>query len=267
MNTSHADLLPSGGLCNPTYEEFPMTMQVGMVASDGVLLASDKQWVESSAFNHSFLSVKMGMNAAGTVAVACARSMELSVEIGQRILHELTPGDWESPQLRIEEIAREVLRGAEDPARRDAQCLIVSRLPSPRLYRLWTGRVNGAHGMPHCRQVENKAVTGDTMNAGVYWLERCYRSDRTMAELAPLAAQVIVSSAILNPAGIGGMHMLFCGPEAIEQMSDEQARALEAAALARDGKVAAMLGGKAGGPYQRDFPTAARGRKTRPRPA
>jgi hypothetical protein len=58
-------------------EEIPMTMQVGMVGTDGLLIASDTQWTKNRELvRHSIDSTKFNINHDCGIAISRARSME-----------------------------------------------------------------------------------------------------------------------------------------------------------------------------------------------
>jgi len=78
-------------------EEFPMTMQVGMVGTDGVILASDTKWTDTRELRHTFGSSKIKLTADRRVAITCARNMETSCRMAEWILAELSDEQRKNP--------------------------------------------------------------------------------------------------------------------------------------------------------------------------
>jgi hypothetical protein len=221
-------------------------MQIAMVGTDGIVLASDTKWAYGGDIRHTSGSSKIHVNDAGTLAVSFARSMEYAEAVALQIIREMTTAqDWERPILRLEEIAQALIDKDDDPARlrRDAQCLVISRLPEPCLHFIFVGTINSAPWRACCRRVDDKAVAGDQVNAAVYWSERFY-SKYAVAVLSELAAQVVVSAASLNPAGIGGLEMVVCRNDGIARLPETECAAMEQRARDRE---AAFSGGIAVG--------------------
>ena len=67
-----------------------MTMQIGMVGIDGVLLASDTRWMNTGDVRQTSHSSKMRFNHARTVAITCARNMENALRISDNIIADLS---------------------------------------------------------------------------------------------------------------------------------------------------------------------------------
>jgi hypothetical protein len=170
-----------------------MTMQVGMVGSDGIVLGSDTKWMVTESVRHTFNSPKIKVDYARGVAIACARNMETSTLIADRILAKLEDKDLEYPHIPMESIARKAVKRG---ARNDVQLLIALSGQAPRLFQLTPGSVGGVKGFV-CRTMNSTAVTGDDVNAAVFWLERYYER-RPIRSLVPLAAHVVVSASKLN---------------------------------------------------------------------
>jgi hypothetical protein len=227
----------------PIQEEFQMTMQVGMVGTDGIILASDTKWMYTGTVRQTSSSSKIRINDKRTVAIACARNMENSVSIADNIIAELKDDkDWEYLILPIEAIARQVLSLPGDPAseRNDAQCLIVSRSPNLQLFFLQIAVVNRQAGTPLCQKVKDKAVAGDNVNAAVFWSERFYKPT-PIRTLAPLASHLIVAASKLNPAAIGGLEIVLCDNSGLHRLSDESVWKLDSKANELDKNLEASL--------------------------
>jgi hypothetical protein len=65
-------------------QEIPMTIQIGMVGTDGILIARDTKWTAEplligrnwAAGRHGFNSSKIKISPERHIAVSCARNME-----------------------------------------------------------------------------------------------------------------------------------------------------------------------------------------------
>jgi 20S proteasome alpha/beta subunit len=107
-----------------------MTMQIGMVGTDGIVLASDQKWTqEYEDIRQSWGASKIGLDKTGNVAIGCAKDMRKSVAIARSILAELDSSHWENPISKIEEIANGKL-SRHSPF--EAECLIGMAYPTPR---------------------------------------------------------------------------------------------------------------------------------------
>jgi hypothetical protein len=215
-------------------EEFPMTMQVGMVGEDGVLIASDTRWMntprlvnEWSGSRHTFNSSKIIVDHERGIAISCARNMETARHVADGIVAGLKDEqDWINPILPIEEIGRKVLLSAGE--RREVQCLIAFTAPTPRLFLFQFGLVNGEWG-PLCQKMDGSAFAGDNVNPAIFWAERYYKAE-PIRTLVPLAAHTIVSAGTLNPTAISGVEIVLCDASGIHRVSEDSLRQLESKA-------------------------------------
>src|ERR1035437_5124768 len=95
-------------------EDLPMTMQVAMVGTDGIVLASDTKWAIAQRrgnleSRHTSLSTKITVNDQCTVAISCAKHMETASAIADAIIKELSDKDWECPIGPMQTIGQRVL--------------------------------------------------------------------------------------------------------------------------------------------------------------
>jgi hypothetical protein len=211
-------------------EEFPMTMQVGMVGTDGVLIASDTRWMNTPRWANSgsppratFDSPKIIVNHERGIAVSCARNMETARRVAIGIISGLKDEDWEYPILPIERIGEEILPSAGD--RNEAQCLIAFVRPAPRLFLFQFAEVNGKWG-PWCQQMQTRVIAGDNVNPAIFWAERYYR-ELPIENLLPLASHLIVTASKLNPTAISGLEIVLCNASGLRRLSDDSVRGLK----------------------------------------
>jgi hypothetical protein len=212
-----------------------MTMQIGMVGSDGVLIASDTLWMNTEEnqyahTRHTSNTTKIELDYKKGIAIACARHMELASRIAKDLLVELDDEDWGGPDTRATHIADRAL-GEADVKRRDFQCTIITAYPEPRLFQLHSGIHAGQKGS-RCQTHSSKVVAGDTANSAVFWSERYYsswtESLRPIEELIPLAAHLVCSAGRIGPGAIGGLEIVVCNSSGLRRLSDSSISKLEA---------------------------------------
>ena len=200
-------------------------MQVGMVGSDGILLASDTQWTQQGSIRHSFSATKIKINHARGIAVSCARNMETSARVADSIL----AGSQDAPPpypSDVEKLAAKALR--EAGPRSDIQCLIVSKHTHLRFLRLQTILLD-EEPAPMCGEVDTKAIIGDDTNAAIFWAERYYQR-RPIRSLVLLAAQLVISARGFNSAMISGLEIVLCDATGIHRLGEDSIRQLESKA-------------------------------------
>jgi hypothetical protein len=223
-------------------EEIPMTMQVGMVGTDGVLIASDTKWADNQAkVRSSTDSGKLRvLRVEPNMVVSCAGSMATAHRLADEIVAVTKKDeDWlSSADFRINKrIGKKVLKGVED-GRQHAQCLVAVTRPSIKLYRWEIARVCGEWS-PCGQEVLTKQYAGDTANPAVFWAERYYprKPKQPISELVPLAAHLICTAHTLNTAGIDGLEIVLCDKDGIRFVPEDSIRMLEEESVARDQRI------------------------------
>jgi len=236
------------GWFSPIEEEIPMTMQIGMVGTDGVLIASDTQWTNTprlkvnQAWTGSrgrYNANKITINHERGMAISSARSMETAGTVAHRIISDLKDEDFTYPQSPIEHIGEDVLASVSRQERSDAQCLISLTRPLPQLFLFQFGTINNKYGSI-CQKMESYAIAGDNLNAAIFWAER-YSERLPLASLIPLAAHLIVCAARLNSATISGLEIVLCDISGIHRLSDESIFNLKVEATERDKSIGESL--------------------------
>jgi len=215
-----------------------MTMQVAMVGTDGILLASDLMWAENNLpIRASQLSPKIKLSARCDVAVSFARSMETAGLVADAIL-ALEDSDWDDPITTLMAAARGVV---EQPTigRKEIQCLIVSAKPTVAAYFLRVSNMGGCW-TPYCQNVIGYACAGDDTNPAVFWVKRYYEH-RPVEALLPLAAQLVVSASEVNSAGIGGLEIVTCVAGSIKRLPSDSIDALESEAQKRSRAIGELV--------------------------
>jgi hypothetical protein len=220
-----------------------MTMQVAMVGTDGLILASDTRWMNAdSGVRHTNNSPKIRIDHERGVAIGCARSMEIAGRVASELLSQLSEKDWLFPQSRATEIANQVLDSCT-AERRDFQCLLVpTRVLGPRLFKLHAGVFNLQQGAM-CQSEGRAAIAGDNVNPAVFWSERyCIRLPLQPTQtLIPLAAHLITAASTLNSLAINGLEIVLCNESGCHRLSDEAIKELTAQVSEWDDQIGAFF--------------------------
>jgi len=215
-----------------------MTMQIAMVGTDGIVLAGDTKWSWSNDPIHwTHGSSKIKIDPKNRTAVSCARSMEVAQPIADAIIG-LPEDAWKQPRAFIGLAAQPIVNKAS--YRKDAQCLILRAGTLHRFYRLQVATINGVSDQVVCHEIDDKAVAGNNNNAAIYWTERYYEK-RPVGQLISLPAHLVVSSAKLNSAMIGGLEIVVSLDSGIHRISDESINELEAEAKRFDESIGKSL--------------------------
>jgi hypothetical protein len=225
-------------------EEIPMTMQVGMVGTDGVLLASDTRWVEETRPTRTpWNDTKFKINHRCGVAVARARSMETASRLADEIISlSLENESWRasSDYTSIQRIVAKVFPTAE--GRERAQCLVAFTRPTVELCLFQTAKVNGDWSVVPHSITGGSAYAGDEGNQAIFWGERYYRNLKLPIErLIPLAAHLVFAAGVLNSAMIEGLDIVLCNASGIRRLSDESIDTLKLQVAQRDESIRASL--------------------------
>jgi hypothetical protein len=171
-------------------------MQVGMVVSDGIILASDTQATHTPeklkdgqvgrAVRYHTNSSKI--RAGSEIVVSYAQDVKTGNDVANAILSTFTA---DAPQEALERIASSI----PDDNRNPVQGLIAA---SPfQLFRFQLAKIDGVWTAT-CEASLGLDYSGDMTNAAIYWAERYYDQLLTVEQLLPLAAYMITCSHHLN---------------------------------------------------------------------
>jgi len=209
-----------------------MTIQVGMIGTDGLLIAGDTRWTNTPALtNRNWAGGRFGHNASKITivqeqgaAISCARSMDTARHISNKIIAALPHTETAERPLLIERMGKEVLDASSEKL--DAQCLIAFAHPVPQLFLFQYATINEKWSA-FCQKMETIAIAGDNVNAAIFWAERYYRP-RSVELLIPLATHLVVSAERLNTGTISGLEIVTCTDKGIRRLSDESINRLRA---------------------------------------
>ncbi len=218
------------GQCTIGNEELPMTLQVGMLGTNGVLIAGDTRLSRDpqpgiDAPWQFYNGPKILISESRRIAVSCAHCMQTGKEIAAGIFTGMTHGDHPACEQQIREIALSACRG------RNVECFIAFSDPLPSLYVFRYGKRDSKDDI-ESQRIISCAATGDTRNPAVFWGMSYYRL-LPLDQLKHLAACMVASAAELNSALINGLEMVYCTQEGCQRVPDESTRALEISAKTR----------------------------------
>jgi hypothetical protein len=213
-----------------------MTMQVAMIGSDGIVLASDTQasispLVGGQGARHHYSASKIKVDPTEQMAIACAGDMLTATQIADRVIAELMAVEPLHRQRRVWEIGRTIANG------RDAECLIA--YPDQCLYFFQSAN----HGADiQCPEMIDSVHAGDRINAATFWTTRYYRR-LPVRRLLRLAAHVIFSAHKLNNGGIKGLEMVYWNGTKFHRLSKDENRDWEAQARKWDKQIGRFIYG------------------------
>jgi len=221
-----------------------MTMQVGMVGTDGILIASDTKWVASpplapnrtTGTRNVFGASKIVIDRDKGIVAAYARNMEVSRVVATEVL-TLEEKDWAYPISPIEAIGDRALKSCG--ARNDAHCLIAFARPVPQLFLFCLGTRNGEPAAI-CQNMQTTAISGDNANSAIFWSDRYYQK-MPIERLAPLAAHLVLSAGKLNTAMISGLEIVLLDSNGIRHVSDKSIEELQLKSEQWDKSIGEMI--------------------------
>ena len=222
-----------------------MTMQIGIVGSNGIVIAGDKRCTHLPALRpnqfwatgtHGTNSSKIIVNYKRGIAVSAARDMELAMDIAREIAAHLPEDQYSDPVSWIQDQAAKILervrREHNNPSERiEAHCLIMVNRPGPKLFRFQFAVVDGEWG-PFCQEMTRLAIAGDNVNAAIYWPEAYYncfpygRKRLPVKSLVPLAAHTVVLAHRFTPVSVNGLEVVLCDETGLHKLSDQSIETL-----------------------------------------
>jgi len=209
-----------------------MTMQVGMMGTDGIVLASDTKWVtENIRGDRKYRDVeyKSKIRIKGDMAICCARDMDFALLVADAILSYRGSSDDGDLQYIHDAIAP--IRGKI--GKNSWECLVAFSKPSRRfvhvLHVLVTDRVSKPKWRLFVGHALHYLTTGDDTNGARYWL-RYYDSLLGVEALKTLGAHMIIDARAFNNATIGGLELVYSDDSGFHQVPDDECVKLDARA-------------------------------------
>jgi hypothetical protein len=206
-------------------EEAPMTLQVALVGTDGIVLGSDRK--ENFTPPSPTLSDSVTTSSQGCKifrddsrgVMACWSGQNPAKEVARQVV-KMPDADIQKPQawvaLANEVFDRESRKLGMDYA--ESEVILVTKNDLTTIHRIKVDRES--LWVP----VLDKAIAGHTANAAVYFTERFYPKDKKlpMADLIPLVAHTILDAGRANPYGIEGLEIVCCSREGLLSVTDNE---------------------------------------------
>jgi hypothetical protein len=226
-----------------------MTMQVGMVANDAIILATDtlanrepRTDLQIRCIRQTFGTSKVRVSSDNKIAVTCARDLIQAYTLADALIAGLTPEHWASPEGRMREIAWSEINSQHW---RGAECLVALVDPYPALFLLQCAKTAQNTEESVCHPIVTYAFAGDSSNCSSYWAMRYFDSlsseSMTVETLLPLAAQVVVDAKTFNSGTVSGLEIVICDRSGVRRFTQQENTGQYEAALSRSREIEAVM--------------------------
>jgi len=215
-----------------------MTMQVGLIGSNGIVLASDMKWGvpppwDAELVRRGFLASKILISDSGKLAVGFAQSMYPAYRAAKRLIAELDDSDERTRDSRIYDIGR------DEAGKENVEFILAFLEPAPtlRLFQWFNGGKDILNS-----PVRESLHTGDHHNPAIAWLR--YYKKKPIKKLKLLAAHVVTIAGEISPDGIKGLELIYSNATGFHRVSDDENDNLQIQSRALDRQVGdAILNG------------------------
>ncbi len=226
-------------------EEDSVTLQVGMMARDGILLVGDV-WTYANVSTVRAAEggtpvwagesvSKMTTNKDGDIAISWAQDIAQAQLVADAIARGLTSQYWENPEREIEQIAAAAL--SSETLGRGVDCLVALRGPTFSLFKLVCRKDPPKENVFHCLRANGQIFAGDCHNPATFWATRYLLADPeqnpTIDELLPLAVQTIADAWQITRGNIRGLEIIRGDGEGFHRLPVKQCKAWAAEAARR----------------------------------
>jgi hypothetical protein len=204
-------------------EDYPVTFQLGLAASDGWIIASDtleNRFAGAASFpntRETRHTRKISYDPTAKIAyTSCGDEVTREVteqiikqyqaQFGTRPLDDIA--DYVTLKQLLEDtgerICKKMQAAKRPPQLRDAFFVFNHTLP------FWTVSLRPqARVRTSCAEsVTDKLFNGDSTTLAKWFIEQYYRETYSVRELLPMVAHSILTAGALNPSGVGGLEIL-----------------------------------------------------------
>jgi len=214
-----------------------MTLQVALVGTDGILLASDKK-INQSAERAAYtgLTSKIRVNYSRRIAT-CWAQYAPAADVAKQAL-ELSDTDLLDPRGPLENLAEKIFeeaRGENQFAFPNGDVILVTIGELPAVHLL---TVEGKQY--RCSRRDDKAIAGNNVNSALFFIQRYYKK-LPIDDLTPLAAHTILSAGYVNQTGVEGLEILRCTKEGFDFLEEKEISALTAWSCKLDTKIGRLV--------------------------
>jgi len=213
---------------HPFWEDTPMTLQVALVGTDGIVLASDRKTVISGNVNQSSDRSKILFDPGQEIAIAHSHC-EISKKVARLILSSNAPMKERLSAQKLRSFASEAWdQEAWKSLDMHGELIIVSKADLGQILYVNLKPFVSANTLvlDADREVtRDKICAGDSLNSAIFFSER-YHEQKPIAELVFLAAHVIRSGHRLNSGGIDGLEVVKCTSKGFDRLSESSIQEL-----------------------------------------
>lgn len=230
-----------------SFEDFPMTFQIGLVGTDGVLLGSDKLMTLMGSVRSTYEAEKIAFYEPGLAMCSCGGDLAAAMRDPIiDVVRSFSPGradfrgdliskcqmfllDMLDKGFDKNSISRQA--GAVLFARRTNECV--------ELWRMIIGMTGSAMIGD---AILDKITQGDETNPARFFCEQYYKEGRTVAELIPLAVHSLLMAHERNLSGVNGVEIAICKSTEFRKLLPEEIRKLRENSEDLDEHIASRLG-------------------------
>lgn len=203
----------------PTPDEVPVTFQIGIVGSDGVLLASDRLVTRLVPCRMTSRMEKIIVREDIGLAYCCSGDDDFAATMG--IVMDAHKANSSMPiDLRLSETLDEARVG-----RNTLGCgsILVACLTQNET-QLWKfGLTTQIRPDPPCR-MRDRWIIGDETNTAIFFSEKYLpiSPQLPLERLLPLAAHTILMAHEMNPTGVDGLDITLCTREGFRVLKEDE---------------------------------------------
>jgi 20S proteasome alpha/beta subunit len=223
----------------PGPEETPVTFQVGIVGSDGVVLASDLCHIYPGNCADSRTAMKSKIMISKDQRIACCASGDDTAAYAAQLCAG-SRDDLEIRQFLMDCSEAAIKRDAAGTSNHGA-VLAVDRSPNgAKLYQLI---LRDPVLIPY--EISYGAVyQGDQGNPAAFFLERYVPKMRNvpLEQLILVAAHAVVTAGSINPWGVRGLEIVICTKDGFQLLADQELSKLVDQSRTLDSAIADSLG-------------------------
>lgn len=213
-------------------DEQIMTLQVGLVGIDGIVLAGDKRIIEKHYRSGQYGSdggvavtsqtSKIKIDDESQIAIAWARD-NVAETIADDILKNLKVlsnpgalGDLANASYRS--VYPEFLDGSPSTGTGNIGELLI--ITPARIREILYLEINALRCVT--RSIEDKIFAGDVLNTACYFVERFFDARLRVDSLALLAAHSILEAGELSPMTVKGLEIVTCTKAGLSRFTEDQ---------------------------------------------
>jgi hypothetical protein len=184
-----------------------MTLQVALLGTDGVVLASDRKInMVNQNFNTTATRSKIFHSSERKILAAWSGDQFPSEGLAKHVVANVSAADLRFPHNDLTAAAKGIVAkpGFHGEAYGCAEILVVSLEDQVALY-----EINASRDRCDCYE-SPKVIRGHIANPACFFTERFYKEGLSVSELEPLAAHVVVNAGRINPRGIEELEIVRC---------------------------------------------------------